>query len=316
MLALLKSARNNYLERKGVKPLALPMYLQKYPEASPPIRSGRTGIAAGTVMAWYQWSKPSWCNDKQPTGWVNGWRVEGGLYQPFQQHIQALTTMVRESVIPAWETDIQQIGGFSDSKCKLEELESIDVMPTCKHREIAVEITEEGLKKNLAHAQIGIINSPTTTSDCFVRFSWDDLTYLFNSDGSHHFAEARLIAGKLGIKVPITGRLVTYELDRDSVIALRREFEIFAVKEKYWLHFFDAMRQFGAPFLKHNLPKPRHEDTCAVFLPKSIDRSMKAAGLLHGAGWTDLGRHLTDLCNAADSSPICHGCRCGKETLS
>lgn len=67
------------------------------------------------------------------------------------------------------------------------------------------------------------------------------------------------------------------------------------IQEKNLLDFFDAMGQFGAPFLRQELPKPRHEDTCAVFLPRSSERSMKAAQLLHAAGWTDFGEHLAEL---------------------
>jgi hypothetical protein len=299
MFAYLKAAREKRLEQKGIKPLALQKFLAENPDASPPIKSSRTGIAARTVIAWYQWSNTSWGLSSQPTGWLKGWRMEGDRYQPCQQHVQALSSLVKESVISNWTTEIQQIGGFSASKSKLEELESMDIMATRNSPEMIDEITEAKLQRNLAHDQIRIINSPDTTSDCFVRFGWDDLTYLFNAGGSHHFAAARYIAGKLGIEVPLNGKLVTFDIDRDSVIALRQEFEMFTIKKTMLLDLFDAMRLFGAPLLHQALPMPHYHDICAVFLPRKNDRSMRVAEQLHAAGWTDLGEHLAELTLAA-----------------
>lgn len=294
MLACLKNARAKHLEQKGIKPLALPKFLQESQDVSPAIHSGRTGIASGTVMAWHRWRGASEYSTL-PKGRLKGWRMEGDRYQPCEQHIQALCDLVNESITTSWDTEIQQIGGFSSSKSRLEELESIDVMAIRKSPEMVDEITEQKLKSNLAWREIRIINSPDTTADFFVKHGWDDLTYLINDGGSHHFAAARHIAGKLELKVPLRGSLVKYSIDRDSVIALRREFEMFTIRAESLPDFFDAMRQFGAPFFRQELPGPRHQDTCAVFLPRSSERSMKAAQLLHAAGWTDLGEHLAEL---------------------
>ena len=65
--------------------------------------------------------------------------------------------------------------------------------------------------------------------------------------------------------------------------------------------FFDAMQSFKATWLWHYLPRP-HGDLKAVLLPRSDERSMKVAELMHRAGLLDLGLVLGSLGAAASNS--------------
>ncbi|ECN5820950.1 hypothetical protein AAO05_22600, partial [Salmonella enterica subsp. enterica serovar Infantis] len=53
--------------------------------------------------------------------------------------------------------------------------------------------------------------------------------YWLNDGGSHHFGAARYQACRLGIAVPLTGRLCRYGVNVPMISAIRQQWHLFAV---------------------------------------------------------------------------------------
>jgi hypothetical protein len=62
------------------------------------------------------------------------------------------------------------------------------------------------------------------------------------------------------------------------------------------MDFHECMSAFRARYFTKLLPRP-HDDTVAVFLPRSEPRSMKVALALKAHGAMDLNAHLQQLCD-------------------
>lgn len=193
-----------------------------------------------------------------------------------------------------WRCDITDVDGFAASKSELADFTSTDQMVATNSRDMIDAITHEKLAKNLAHREIRIIHSPG--SDHFRRYAWDGRLFLINSGGSHHFAAAKYIAGRLPESVPLRGQLQTYSLNALAIASLRRDFEMFVISDAtpISLGFHDAMVAFRATWLWHPMPRP-FADAKAILLPKAERRSMLVAERLRRAGVADLGAHLAHL---------------------
>jgi len=167
-----------------------------------------------------------------------------------------------------------------------------DEMVETNSSEMIDQITHEKLAENLAHDEIRIIHS-RSTSDHFTRYSWDGRLWLFNDGGSHHTAAAKYIATRLREPVALTGNLHTYSLNADAVNSLCNDFEMF-IMPKVSMEFFDAMCAFKATWFSHAMPSP-YEDMQAILLPRSEERSMRVAAELSKARIPNLGTYLLDL---------------------
>jgi hypothetical protein len=245
-------------------------------------------------------------------------RLSGWTRCPGAYHNYGSTSIVREDLLnlgtvieqEQWSCEIQEIDGFSGSKSELHKFKSTDAMVERNSQEMINPVTQEQLEKNLRWDEIRIISREKTT-DHFATWEWDGRVFLINSGGSHHFAAAKYIAKRLEIKVPLSGRYVTFGINQVAVASLRRDFDIFVMSwtTDHQLGFHKVMQNFEATYYWKALPRP-YSEQCAIFLPKSEKRSAKVAQVLHKAGFQDFGKYLKALGSplAARTSPRLEAC--------
>ncbi|AIB42830.1 DUF6685 family protein [Pseudomonas sp. WCS374] len=230
-------------------------------------------------------------------------RLSGWTRCPHSYRNYGSTNIVREDLLSLgtvteqvrWSCEIQEVGGFGASKSELQNFKSMDAMVERNSQEMITPVTKEKLEENLRWDEIRIISREKTT-DHFATWEWDGKVFLINGGGSHHFAAAKYIARLLGIKVPLSGRYVTYGINQVAVASLRRDFDMFVMSwtTDHHLAFHKAMQSFEATYYWKALPRP-YTDQCAIFLPKAEKRSAKIAQVLHEAGFQDLGKYLKSL---------------------
>lgn len=91
----------------------------------------------------------------------------------------------------------------------------------------------------------------------FAEYPWAERRlYWLNDGGSHHFGAARYQACRLGIEVPLTGRLCRYSVNVSMITALRQKWHLYAIPaDEIFGSFFDAMNAFECPFGHSELPR-------------------------------------------------------------
>jgi hypothetical protein len=249
-----------------------------------------------SVVRWNELGKsPALVWPHYKRGKLMGWKMRDKYhYGSFTLDRPEYDQIGRCTINEHWACDITDVHGFSNSKSKLRDFTSTDMMVETNSRSMIDAITHEKLAKNLAHNEIRIIHSPG--KDYFVSYHWDNRLFLMNSGGSHHFAAAKYIAARLSEPVPLRGKLRTYSLNAIAIASLRHDFEMFVISNEATisLAFHDAMSAFRVTWLWHHMPSP-FENTKAILLPKRETRSMRVATLLRQAGVVDLGQYLTDL---------------------
>lgn len=229
-------------------------------------------------------------------GWVLGFRVHGDAWHAYEYYSANLESIMVEDTSVDWGCDIRLVEGLSASKSELKDFLTLDHMAEGACRGLIEEVSPDGLEKNLAWSEIRIVNQKNTT-DHFRHYAWDRRIHLINDGGSHHFAAARYLAGKLNMPVPLTGRLKEYNLSYKHVQGLREEFDMYPIKDCQVLFgaMMDALRSFDAGFCLMDLPRP-FSNNKVFMLPKSISRSVVASKFLAQAGLPELGAHLAALC--------------------
>jgi hypothetical protein len=250
-------------------------------------------VDAYSVVQWRNWFNLS-SHARSKTS-LQGWHNDGGYgYSGTAIEVPELIELVKCDVIEHWGCDIREVEGLSASKSPIEKFESMDSFAE-RHCDYFIdEISEEKLHKNLAHAEIRIIHNKDTC-DHFACYSWDGRTLLMNTGGSHHFAAARYIAGKINQEVNLQGKLYRYSLNPVSIEKLCNKFDIFTLKSgSPYGELFESLKHFQASFFTLDLPKP-YDGVAAIFLPRIERRSMRVAGALRNAKFFDLGLHLTEL---------------------
>ncbi|HHN6585606.1 TPA: DUF6685 family protein, partial [Escherichia coli] len=116
-----------------------------------------------------------------------------------------LEQLIRKENIPHFSCDITDIRGISASKSMDHDIRDIDEFPVLRCRELAEPVTEEHLRKNMRHWELRLDRM------LFAEYPWAERRlYWLNDGGSHHFGAARYQARRLGIAVPLTGRLCRY----------------------------------------------------------------------------------------------------------
>lgn len=287
MQSLLKSIINDLREHLGY-PVNLIQMLSDNPQLSNPLAKPNLCIYAGSVPQWHKLGGQS----RSDCGELMGWRQSGGQWGSFRIKRPEYAQISRCDITPGWTCDISEIHGFLGSKSKLTDFMTTDEMVETNSSEMIDQITHEKLAENLAHDEIRIIHS-RSTSDHFTRYSWDGRLWLFNDGGSHHTAAAKYIATRLREPVALTGNLHTYSLNADAVNSLCNDFEMF-IMPKVSMEFFDAMCAFKATWFSHAMPSP-YEDMQAILLPRNEERSMRVAAELSKARIPNLGTYLLDL---------------------
>lgn len=299
MQALLKGIIDGIREDFG-QPVKLIRFLQEPENLQVSLDDPAPCISAGSVVRWHELGKTHHYHNSRflsgfEHGALMGWKREDRHgYRSFILHRPEYAQIGQQQTLEDWPCDIGDVHGFAASKSALCEFTSTDQMVETNSREMIDAITPEKLAANLAHDEIRIIHSPGC--DFFQHHQWDGRLFLINSGGSHHFAAAKYIAARLGEPVPLRGKLYSYSLNALAITSLRRDFEMFVLPDTPQVSqdFHEAMESFRATWLWHHMPRP-FADTKAILLPRSERRSMKVAALLHQAGVTDLGEHLTQL---------------------
>lgn len=280
------------------RPARLLRLLDAAPEMRVTLNTLPISIASASVPKWHEFGSNSHLHfPHRKPGLLLGWKDSGGHWESFDQERPEYAQIGHMEMDEGWSVDLTGIDGFAASKSDLYAFTSTDEMVESNSREMIREITPQGLARNLAHSDISIIHKPGST-DHFARYLWDGRLWLQNSGGSHHTAAAKYIAVRLGQPVTLKGLLRTYSINKLAITSLRRDFEMFVINDNDPLvanAFFQAMQSFRATWLWHVLPRPYPEGIKAILLPRCEGRSMRVAGELHKAGFTDLGAHLSCL---------------------
>lgn len=285
------------------RPAKLLRLLTERPDIRVPLVETDKSIASEKVVRWHEFGVSTEIHSgRRKQGALLGWRKKGGgYYNTFYLHRAEFEQLVTKIVIEQWPCEIQEVHGFSASKSELTKFSSMDEMVERNSKEMITDISPEGLAKNLAHNEIRIMRP--NTDDCFKYHRWDQRLFLINSGGSHHFAAAKYIASRIGVPVPLAGRLHLYTINPDAIASLRRDFDIFMISDKPEISvaFNEAMRSFEATWLWTFLPRPYH-NARAILLPKNERRSQRVAQEFKEAAVVDLGAYLEELSSVGDEN--------------
>ena len=283
--------------RIGV-PLALRRALATAPAVSADLlERPPSGIAASEILRWDRWHRRSLPRSRHyPWRFTPGrnalqWSARRGRVAAREVEIDALTRLCRREVRENFRCDARDIRCLWASKSPLDEITSLDEMATKRSPELVREVTPEALRKNMTHE---VWRGPFSDAGIELdRFGWDGRLCWRNEGGSHHFAAARYLAGKLGIPLPIRARLHEYRFDLDAIDELDATYRVFLLSDepRVSLAISDALRGFGTTFQLAAMLPP-HQKLTALFLPRSLRRSRQAAEALERAGQFDLGRFL------------------------
>jgi hypothetical protein len=203
--------------------------------------------------------------------------------------------LISKENVPHFSCDITDIRGISASKSMDHNIRDIDEFPMLRCRELAEPVTEEHLRKNMRHWELRLDRMR------FAEYPWAERRfYWLNDGGSHHFGAARYQACRLGIAVPLTGRLCRYGVNVRMISALRQQWHLFAIPaEELFGSFFDAMNAFECPFGNSDLPRHMHDTEKSglalklVWLERGHPRASAVADVLSAAGFPDFGKQLT-----------------------
>lgn len=275
-------------------PVSLLRLLDSETYPRPTLETPRRTIDARGIVDWHEWGRES----GRLRGELHGWEFSTGTLCGTHQMREDLANFDSCRIVEDWTCDIQQIDGVSASKSHLYRFASLDEMVETDSRKEIEPLTIEKLHTNLAQCESSILRHHSSYR--FIRYRWDGRVFLVNSDGSHHFGAARYIAKRLGILVPLRGKLSTYSINPGAVSSLRRDFEMFVISGDPTLRaaFEEAVRSVKAAYFERDLPIP-YRDRHAIFLPRTERRAMRVAQAMHAAGCFDLGVHLQTL--AADA---------------
>ncbi|WP_367892899.1 DUF6685 family protein (plasmid) [Enterobacter asburiae] len=154
--------------------------------------------------------------------------------------------------------------------------------------------TEEHLRKNMGHWELRLDRMR------FAEYPWAERRlYWLNDGGSHHFGAALYQACRLGITVPLTGRLCRYSANVPMITALRQKWHLYAIPaDEIFGSFFDAMNAFECPFGHSELPRNMHDTEKTgvalrlAWLERGHPRASAVADVLSAAGFPDFGKQL------------------------
>lgn len=276
-------------------PMGLKRLIEKAPYLRARIDDVPDVIAASSVVRWHEWS--SYSTDQWPrgsTGRLIGWKMYGGQYASDSVDIPALKSLCIRTQQDDFECDIKQVTGIAASKSELYTFATIEDMAIQNCSYLIQDVSPHNLKKNLDWPEVRIVNEKS--SDFFTKYGWDSGMYLMNSGGSHHFAAAHYISAQLNIDTALRGRLVTIEMNAQSIAELNNEYSIYAISDELHasLDFHKAMQDFKAEYYWQKLPQP-YDESRAIFLPRNQARSVKVADVLRDSGFTDIGAVLSEL---------------------
>lgn len=274
------------------RPRALKRYLalNRLPrlEITLPQPSADVGLA---VMQWMHWSEGGYkpLLFLSPSHRVHGWYVDDqGRYRGDLFELPVLGRLVQQMPTQPWTCDIRDIDGIAASKGPIEDCATLDEFAESHCRTLIQEHTEENLMANWRHE--GRFERSDGSYIMLRQFAWDDRTFWLNGGGSHHFAAARYLAGRLDRKLRVHGQLLRCELAQQPVAELLRQFYVLGMPTESYEAIFPQFEDYGVPHFWAKGPDPLGGR--AVLLPRSETRAQMAAELLIEHGVFDLGAQL------------------------
>ncbi len=247
------------------------------------------GILSSRTMRWQSWRGVA----DFEQGTVRWFPAKKLGVRSSHRLIMGLRDLTGHIRIEGWTCDIREIEGLAAVNNDVAAYQTLDEFAEAKCQPTIGDSSEPTLRQNLTHEEIRILNSANGGGDSFARFLWDgERTFLLNAGGAHHFSAARYIAGKLAVKVPLTGRLDIYWIRWDSVEEVVREYDIYALPDEAVFSFQEAMRSFGASYGICQAPYPLHESVKLVLLSRAERRSMHASRILSQTEVFDVGTYL------------------------
>lgn len=231
-----------------------------------------------------------------PQKTASGWRRERWDSWRLPELCRLSLNLVSEQVTKDWVCDIRDVDALAAANNNLEECADLDVFAERFCSPWCSETTVEAIERNMQHPQVRIDHPPT--DDHFAVYEWDGRLILCNAGGAHHFATARYIAGKIGVRRRLCGIHYRYSLDAEAVGQLTDRYAIYAIEGRAYNGLWQLLQQFESKFYCATLPWP-FETANALFLPKSNTRSQRVSALLTEREFFNLGEYLKMLSSAA-----------------
>lgn len=200
-----------------------------------------------------------------------------------------LNSWVVADQIQGWHCDIRDIQALAASKSPLEFFSDLDTFALNRAGWCIQDVSVAGLQDNLDWHEVRI--TEPGGCDYFQINLWEGpRVSLCNAGGSHHFAAARWIAGKLQHSTPLTGRLVVQALNDTAIQQVCRDYRMVAIPwrdHRVW----QAIQGVQAPVVRMRMPSPAHDYSLLLF-PVTDRRSRRAAELLRKHGALDVNQWL------------------------
>lgn len=202
-----------------------------------------------------------------------------------------LDSLVKLNFFPSYNIDIREIHGIAASKAMEKPFLDLDEMALNCCAGMIRPLTSTQLQKNLMWRGIRLF--PPNHGDELVSFGWEDKRiYVCNSDGSHHLAAARYIAGQLNLQCPIAAPLSDYSFDLQEVECLTANYDIFSVRKEDFSDLVGILQDLRVNFYSVKMP----QELCCqmvLLLAKDCCRSRKATYLLRRNKMFDLGEYFS-----------------------
>ncbi|WP_253299633.1 DUF6685 family protein [Citrobacter cronae] len=177
------------------------------------------------MVYWQDWMSFS-LSSFHSRPWTIDYR-KPGYQRRIESHsvaVPEVQQLISKENVPHFSCDITDIRGISASKSMDHDIRDIDEFPVLRCRELTEPVTEEHLRKNMRHWELRLDRM------LFAEYPWAERRlYWPNDGGSHHFGAARYQACRLGIAVPLTGRLCRYGVNVPMISAIRQQWHLFAI---------------------------------------------------------------------------------------
>jgi len=183
--------------------------------------------------------------------------------------------------------DIREITCLSASKGPLASSETLDDFAVSECRREIGSGTSEQLEACLRYYGVRLASPFKDDGEELVAVAWSGGTICWpNSDGSHHFAAARYIAGVLQQPVPITASLTSYSISHEAVAMLAQDFFAWVMPDhdKTWL-FIRMIHQYGLEVGIATMPRP-YRNKLLILLPRGSAGASQVKSMITASGAT------------------------------
>ncbi len=181
-----------------------------------PLKTPVDTLWTRSVIYWQDWISPSWIPSDSRQCTIDFYKP--GYYRGLERcHmvVPEVQNLISKEDIPHFSCDITDIQGISASKSEMYDIGDIYEFPLLRCPGLVTPVNEEHLRENMQYWELRLHRMR------FAEYPWTERKlYWLNEGGSHHFAAARYQACRLGISVPLTGRLSRFHVNMQMVSAL------------------------------------------------------------------------------------------------